>query len=78
MTWQSIDSAEPFVDLIIWLAGVEGDGRRFVGQIMSAQAPMWLKDQSGANYFPDEEGEYATHWWSFDGEPMPPPPEQEQ
>lgn len=71
MTWMPIDSAPQGV----WLIGRKPEGWHgaplFIGQVYKMRPGALLNPETGKWCA-------CTHWWSFDGEPMPPPPEQEQ
>lgn len=72
MTWQSIDSAPKDGKLFLGhsVRGVEfwhwqtHDGYRVEG---------WR--DSFIYVFSEGNPDGPTHWWSFDGQPMPPPPD---
>lgn len=70
MTWQPISTAPEGVVILTKIDDVNGP--RNQTKLKKSGRLWFVPDGSMYVYYT------PTHWWSFDGEPLPPPPEQGQ
>jgi hypothetical protein len=67
--WQDISTAPEFVVIDIWVDGLDSEGWRVTGEILSKQEPILIKTDDGGSYWAHENGGWPTHWM-----PLPAPP----